>query len=318
MSELYVGVDGGGSKTVALAASDDGALLAPGRAGVANYRLVGLEAAVREVRQAITLATGGRRPRRAVLALASCDDAEDAALLSAALGDVANEVVVENDTWAALFAGTDGGEGLAIVAGTHANVLAVRQGEARRRFGLGYETGNVGGGIDVWRSLLHHAFRSNEGSLPPDPVLERFVLAMHGVPDLASLARRFRAVPLAHGDHPLRQEAMQALTELEPLVRQSPLAQAAVAAVASDHARSAAYMARRVGFPCDQPLPLVLVGGFMRPDSTYRRVFLGHLAATYPAQRTSYVPVPALGALRQAHPDGAKHVSRWRSELSAS
>jgi glucosamine kinase len=318
MTDLYVGVDGGGSKTVALAASADGTLLGVGRAGTANYRLAGLPAATREVRQAIDLATAGRRPARAVLALASCDDDQDAALLGAALADVADEVVVENDTWAALFAGAPEGEGLAVVAGTHANVLAVRRGEARLRFGLGYETGNVGGGIDVWRTLLHHAFRASEGSLPADPALERFVLAMHGMSDLASLARRFRATPLAHGDHPLRVEAMRALSELEGLLPQSPLAQAAVMAVAADHAVSAAYMATRVGFPCDEPLPLVLVGGFMQPGSTYRRVFLGRLAATYPQQRTCYVPLPALGALRRAHPDGARHLPRWRSELTAS
>ena len=41
---IYIGVDGGGSKT-ALAAYEDGALLATARVGAINYNFIGVEAA---------------------------------------------------------------------------------------------------------------------------------------------------------------------------------------------------------------------------------------------------------------------------------
>ena len=41
MTELFLGVDGGGTKTVAVIADGNGHILAAGRAGGSNYQSIG-------------------------------------------------------------------------------------------------------------------------------------------------------------------------------------------------------------------------------------------------------------------------------------
>jgi hypothetical protein len=316
--EVYVGVDGGGSKTAAVAADRRGRIVGRGRAGGSNYRLSGLETAARNVRAAVRAAAGNRPVARAVLALASCDLPEDEERLRSQLADVAREVRLENDSEAVLYAAFPAGEGVAAIAGTHANVLAALSGQRRRRFGLGYETGNLGGAIDVWRMALHHAFRSVEGSLPRDPALEAFILAVHDMPDFTALARAFRDRPLGHGDHPLRPAGVAAMPAFFELLPASPLARRALHTVAAEHAEAAAHLAHAVGFAPERPLPLALTGGLMTGRSPYRAAFLGRLRLTYPYVAPVSVARPELGALAQAHPDGGRHLDRWRRELEQS
>jgi N-acetylglucosamine kinase-like BadF-type ATPase len=50
---LFLGVDGGGTKTAALLADEHGQILGTGMGGAANYQIAGMEQTVASVKQAV-------------------------------------------------------------------------------------------------------------------------------------------------------------------------------------------------------------------------------------------------------------------------
>src|SRR5581483_4210986 len=102
MTETYfLGVDGGGSKTLAVIVNERGEEVGRGLANGANYNTVGLEAAVQHIYTAVeqaTRTTGCRLPlRRAWLGLAGIDRQADHDLLLPRLRGLADRVRLTND-----------------------------------------------------------------------------------------------------------------------------------------------------------------------------------------------------------------------------
>ena len=64
MPDLILGIDGGGSKTLALLADVHGRVLGRGLGGNANYQSAGFAAASRALREAIAHAAAGRGAER--------------------------------------------------------------------------------------------------------------------------------------------------------------------------------------------------------------------------------------------------------------
>lgn len=197
MSEpLYLGVDGGGTKTVAWVATPTDGVVGVGRAGPANHQESDVERAARAVQEAVEqaledAAAPAASVRRGVLALAGADFPEDVARLEEVLGPLLAPVPchVVNDAEAALVGGSHRGWGVVVIAGTGTNVLARdERGHTFHLGGLGYEFGDVGGGQDLVRAVLHAVFRSGEGR-GPATALHDAVLSVLSVPDLEQLAR---------------------------------------------------------------------------------------------------------------------------------
>ena len=65
MPDGVLGIDGGGSKTLALLAAADGRVLGRGEAGPSNYQVIGLDAALAALEAAVAaaLANAGCGPR---------------------------------------------------------------------------------------------------------------------------------------------------------------------------------------------------------------------------------------------------------------
>ncbi|RDI74722.1 putative N-acetylglucosamine kinase [Gaiella occulta] len=126
MRGLALGVDGGNTKTVALAARSDGTIVGAGRAGCSDiYGAPSFEAAIREIELAVASALEAAGARRgdvdaAVFSLAGADWDEDKADLHAALARLvpSADVSVVNDALGALRAGTSDGIGVSVVCGT--------------------------------------------------------------------------------------------------------------------------------------------------------------------------------------------------------
>ncbi len=200
---VWVGVDGGGTKTDVLVVGRDG-VLGFGHGGPSNHEAVGMDGAIDAVaaivRDALQQAGVEQdQVSQMVLGLAGADFSEDVERLDAglrrAMPNTAMEIV--NDAEIALAAGATEGWGITAIAGTGTNVFGrSRLGQRRQLGGLGFEFGDYGSGIDIASAVMHHAFRSAERR-GPKTALEPLVLDFLGQPDYASLARamHFREIP---------------------------------------------------------------------------------------------------------------------------
>lgn len=195
MDELYLGVDGGGTKTVAVVGDGRGNILGVGRGGGSNYQTVGLKRAADSIAAAIDealRAAGALRVgvQAAAFALAGADFPHDFAVLE---GMVASRWpglrhTIVNDTWAAWRAGSETGWGLVAIAGTGSNVGGrSRVGVMKTGFGLTYEFGSRGGATHMLKDLLYHVFRAGLKA-GPETALLPMVLGAFGLADVDALA----------------------------------------------------------------------------------------------------------------------------------
>ena len=147
----------------------------------------------------------------AVLLLAGLDfpDEEDAYRAEAEQRGWAPDVVVGNDTYAVLRAGSERGWGVAVTCGSGMNCVGVAPDGRKVRFpSLGAISGDqMDGAGAVGLAAVSAAARSQDGR-GPKTRLERLVPAHFGAPDTVALARAIHG-----GDIPWRR-----LGELSPLV----------------------------------------------------------------------------------------------------
>lgn len=131
----------------------------------------------------------------AVLLLAGLDfpDEEDAYHAEAVRRGWAPEVVVGNDTYAVLRAGSERGWGVAVTCGWGINCVGVAPDGRHARFAsLGAASGDWGGAGDVGLAAVSAAARSDDGR-GPKTALERLVPEHFGFAQTVELARAMQA-----------------------------------------------------------------------------------------------------------------------------
>ena len=161
---VVLGVDGGNSKTDVVVATTDGEPLSYVRGGGSNSHGPGGSAACIDV--VASLVELERTADRAVLFLCGADTPEDVSELGelARARGWARELVVDNDTFALLHAGTDRADAVAVVCGAGINCVGRRaDGRVARYPALGWETGDWGGGETLARDALFLANRAADG-----------------------------------------------------------------------------------------------------------------------------------------------------------
>jgi N-acetylglucosamine kinase-like BadF-type ATPase len=191
-----LGIDGGGSKTLAVVADETGEVRGIGRTGSANHQVLGIDRAMEQVRLAVTqaLALGGLRPdevEAAAYCIAGADLPEDFDLLRPALAELrlAQRMHLENDIVASLRSGSDRRD--VVVVGWGSGVNALGRNAAGREIrlpALGWISGDWGGGGDLGREAIFLVVRGEDGRGRPtalrEPVLDAF-----GVSDVNDLVR---------------------------------------------------------------------------------------------------------------------------------
>lgn len=194
---VVLGVDVGASKTHAVLADESGDVLGVGRAGCANWEVVGLDGAQEALQQALQQAsTNAGVALEGVAAsaygLAGLDWPSDEARLEpviSALG-VGGPRVLVNDAFLPLRAGTVDGVGLAAIAGSGATVAGRnRAGRAARSFGAGYPFTDWGGAGDIARAAVHAVALSYRG-MGPATALSARILAATGCESLPEVLEK--------------------------------------------------------------------------------------------------------------------------------
>jgi N-acetylglucosamine kinase-like BadF-type ATPase len=301
---IVLGVDGGNSKTDVLLATAAGAELATLAGPTVSHQQVGLEAGmarlaqlVAEVRHAAGIAPPVR-VASAVLALAGADYPSDERRLTAAVSRLrlADTVVVVNDTWAGLRAGTDRGWGIVLVCGAGTNAAGLAPDGRRWRFpAVGDYAGDWGGGGGIGLAGLRAAIRGRDGRGPRTALSTAVPTALG--------RRRLDAVTRAFYDEHLRWDDIRGLAPVvfEAAMGGDAVARAIVDRQADELAAMATTVARRLRLTRLDP-EVVLAGGVFRtPDAAFaERLEAGIRRAIPRALLVRTSPPPVVGAARLA------------------
>jgi N-acetylmuramic acid 6-phosphate etherase len=306
--DLYLGIDGGGTHTVALlarAAAGSGArwtLLGRGEAGPSNLQAVGTDCALGALDEVVTKAFAAAGLERvpvagACLGLAGAGRPEDQAIIKdwASRVHLAATVEVTGDTPLLLAAGTPDGWGAALVAGTGSMVFVRdRDGRTARGGGWGYLLGDEGSGYALVLAALQAVAQAADGRGPATALTGRFLARL----GLSQPQELIGAVYRGGLDR-------TALAALAPVVFEAAdagdtVAVGIVAHGAEQLAATVVAAARQLSLE-RAPLPLALAGGVLLASSGYRDKILTALGARgLRAEPVNLVREPAEGAVRLA------------------
>lgn len=262
-----LGVDGGGTKTVALVARADGSVVGRGRGpGGTIYDTVPPDRGLRCIEQAAaaalrSAAVGREELAAAAFSVSGADWPEDNAYLRSSLASrgLGRTIVVVNDALGALWAGAPDGVGVAVVCGTGAATGARASGGAVWHSGHWQEPQ---GSLHLAEQALRAVYRAELG-LQPATTLTSRVLDIFDVPAVEDVLH----VRTARLPEPPRDLGPVARALLEEAAGGDEVARDIVV----EHGRAlgdyAVVAARRVGLLGDR-FPLVLAGGVLRAPQT--------------------------------------------------
>lgn len=300
---LLLGIDGGGTKTVALLASaaDPAQILATAHAGPSNQRAVGPVSAMQNLDMAVQAAfeTAGI-PRctvaAACLGLAGADRESDRGVVLrwADEARLAHKVRVVNDAVPLLSAGNGTGIGVALIAGTGSLAWGCNsRGESARAGGWGWLMGDEGSAWAIGSAVLKAVVCAADGRGPQTP-LSPAVCEQLQISTASELVARIYSAEIPRA----------LIAELAPLAFHIAQAGDHVASqIVSTAGQDLAVMARTVAdrLQLPQQLPLAATGAVLTQQPALLQAVVSHLSND---QRyspvVSVVQNAATGALRLA------------------
>jgi glucosamine kinase len=178
--QLFVGVDGGGTKCrIRIRAADD-TLLAEAQGGLANLysdkeaAIATIQASIAEAMAKATLDQQDCQHMHVGLGLAGAVTVETTAAVRRALSSFAS-VSVDVDAYAACLGAHDGADGGIVIAGTGSAALALLGGQRHWIGGFGFPLGDQGSGAIIGRGALRRAALSLDNLIPTSPLLNEIL-----------------------------------------------------------------------------------------------------------------------------------------------
>ena len=160
---IIVGVDAGATKTRAVAYDCEGNFIGEGLSGPGNYQNVGLTEAIKNIKEAISLAVKQGEPNIVAIGAAGLDSRFDWETFSPLVSGIAPKVIVQHDGVIALFAETLGGPGVVVIAGTGSVVEGFDGKQFIRLGGREWLLSDEGSAYWVGREALRKVLRMMEG-----------------------------------------------------------------------------------------------------------------------------------------------------------
>jgi N-acetylmuramic acid 6-phosphate etherase len=273
MEALLLGIDAGGSKTVAWLARGDGSsdagsdepvILGRGAAGPANPQSVGLDQALENFNVAIAAAFASAGIARqvaasAVLAAAGSDNEEIRRAYSVWANDIAlaKRFKVVHDAWPVVAAGTPEGCGIALISGTGSLAFGrAADGRTARSGGWGFLFGDEGSGYALAVAGLRAAAQAADRRASPTRLLDALLAVFH-------LDRPEALVPAVYAVAGNRRRIAElAQTVLEVALTGDATAGKIVAEAAGQLALMVMAVAARLDWH-GEAVPLALTGGIL-------------------------------------------------------
>ncbi len=305
LGDIILGVDGGGTKTVACLARNrpDGEeeILGRGQAGSSNVKAVGLDQAHANLQHAIQAAwKSAKLPPEpvalAVLGLSGAGQPETQASIAdwVITNQVARRARIVHDALPVLVAGTPQGAGVALIAGTGAVAFAAdSQQNTAIAGGWGYWFGDEGSAFWLGQSAARAASHAVDGRTG-STLLTQAILNRLEISDPRAILTTLAQA----GD------VRSALAELADLVSESalqrdPVAEQIVAQAAQELASLVTPAAEKLHL--GTAFPLALAGGVLCGSQVIREALLAELAVRgLTPTEVEIVADPVVGCLRLA------------------
>ncbi|HYY68591.1 MAG TPA: BadF/BadG/BcrA/BcrD ATPase family protein [Terriglobales bacterium] len=291
---LFLGIDGGGSKTECMV-GDENSVLGWAGSSASKIARVGEEAAGVSLRECVQRACAAARVaasqiQRTCMGVAGASQADAVAAIRRLLGEiVGGEIEVVGDTEVAHHAAFNGGAGVVVISGTGSIAYGRnQQQETARAGGLAPPGGDPGSGYWVGRVAVELALLASEHS--HSPALLNDVLTAWKLQDFQELARV------------LKSPATPDFAALFPRVAVSPdpVARRVLARAGRELALLAAEVLTRL-WPQSGPVEVALYGGVLENSAEVRDSFRSNLYEGYPEARIAPGRRrPAEGALLMA------------------
>lgn len=304
---LYLGVDGGGTKTVAVVVDADGRVRGRGAASGSNQASLGTQAAVEAVLRAARTAlrrAGAQAPCEAAwIGLAGVHSTTDAQAIQKPFTSLARMVRVTNDA-EMLLGALPRGVGVALISGTGSIAWGRNAvGETARCGGWGHVFGDEGSGYGLGSAALRAVARAADGRGRPTALTATIL----GEWEIATTDELIARAYLA-GD----KAQIAALAPLVIAVAEAgdEAARAIVREEAEELARQGATLADTLRLRSgDAPIPLALGGRLLVGAPSFRAQVQIALERVGRWEPIVEVEEPALDAARALRPRQASTLS---------
>lgn len=300
---LLLGLDGGGTKTIAwLAPLDDAAntvVLGRGQSGPGNPRAAGFGTAQANILAAIAAAfANANLPRQPVAAacfgLAGAGRAVEQQRISAWARDqqIADKILVTGDAEPVLAAASPDNTGIALICGTGSFAWGrSAAGQTARSGGWGYLLGDEGSAYWIAKAGLSAAMRAADGRGAATTLLEKFQEELNAK-DPGEIIERIYSPEMTR----------ERLASLARVVFAAADSDAEARQIISDATRELAHMvtvlAARLQLPANHAL--ALAGGLLTNQRLPREGLLVELRRTGEHPSTALIPDPVRGAVALA------------------
>ncbi len=308
---LILGVDGGGSKTIAylaragITAEETGSpwtILGKGNSGPSNQQAVGFEAATTALEQAIAgsfadAAIDLQPISSCCLALAGSDRVADQDQIQQWVQQFipVNHLHIVNDAVPLLAAGTTQQWGVALIAGTGSFCWGRnQQGQTARSGGWGYLMGDEGSGFALGQAALQSLTQEADGRSQPTTLTAKILTTLN-------CQQPEELIPKVYGNS----EPRTLIADLAPIVLNEatagdPLALKIVLDAAGSLATMVESVAQQLGL--DDSFPLVWAGSLLTGSPLLQGKLEGQLQnRELPADPIQAVTSPVLGTLQIAY-----------------
>jgi N-acetylglucosamine kinase-like BadF-type ATPase len=290
-----LGVDGGGTKTLAAVLDPEGHAIAIGEGGPSNPHSSSFGEAAAAIQHAVAEAMAGAGLEdgdiaSAVLAIASIDDATPTGQrLRAEVPVLAGirHVVMTNDVVAAWAASTLGQPGVAIISGTGSNAYGVTaDGASWRTGGWGHILGDEGSAHAIGLAGMQAALEFRDGRGPWTAIVP-LLLETYGLGAVEELHA------LVYERFGKSEIAAFARTVVRAAADGDPVAGGILETAARDLARQVCTVIRMLDLQGD--FPVGLVGGTFRAGPAVIGPLERAIHAVSPGARVAPAPLPPVG-----------------------
>jgi N-acetylglucosamine kinase-like BadF-type ATPase len=258
-SPIFLGVDGGATKTVAVLVDSDGNEIGRGQGSSSNAESVGMDAAVNALQTAIARARDSAHIssdilfETAWLGLAGIDRPYDQEVWEKHVAGLARHLHITNDG-ALLLSAFPSRVGVALIAGTGSVTWGRNErGETVRVGGWGHVLGDEGSGYIIALHALQVIARMVDGRGPATTLYERVLRAwnLHTIEDIMD-----KVYPVQN----TAEIAQLAIQVFEAAEEQDAMAQWIIDVAGREHALATSTVCRKLDFPEHAPIQIALGG----------------------------------------------------------
>ena len=291
-----LGVDGGGSKTLAVIVNERGEEVGRGLAGGANYNAIGLEEAIKHVYAAVEQASNAAHCKppfhKAWLGLAGIDRQADHNLFLPHLSELAEVVRLTNDA-ELLLAALDKGYGVVLISGTGSIALGRDfSGRRARSGGWGHILGDEGSGYSIAQHALQAVVRASDGRGPQTALRDRILQAWN-------LQNTDELIGEIYGEQDKAKIASLSSWVMITARAGDQVAATIVQQAAKELALAVHAVCQLLEFP-GQEIPLALGGGLLINEADFCTQVIQHIRHYQPIGQVALVAQPTLSAARAA------------------